>query len=99
MLRVWEDGRLIRSLSPSPDSGVIENIRELFGFILEGRPDPEDVDADAVHLHSFRVTDPSGDEQAERDAAYAQAREAMGPPRVFRMGPDGHMYEVGLGSL
>lgn len=139
---VWEDGRLIRSLSLSPDSGIIENVgepfeferpywagehpvepvpgwpsegpyplpfhpldlgeealRELFGFILEGRPHLEDVDADAVHLHSFRVTDPSGVEQAERDAAYAQVREAMGPPRIFRMGPDGRMYEVGLDRL
>jgi hypothetical protein len=139
---VWEDGRLIRSLSLSPHSGVVENIgepyeferpywagehpvepvpgwpsegpyplpfhpldlgeealRELFGFILEGHPYLEDVDADAVHLHSFRVTDPSGAEQAERDAAYAHAREAMGPPRILRMGPDGRIYEVGPDQL
>lgn len=139
---VWEDGRLIRSLSLSPDSGIIENVgepfeferpywagehrvepmqgwpsdgpyplpfhpldlgedalRALFGFILEGRPDLEDVDADAVHLRSFRVTDPSGEQQAERDAAYAQAGEAMGPPRIFRSGPDGRMHEVALDGL
>ena len=140
---VWEDGRLIRSLSLSPNSGIIENIgepyeferpywagehpvepvpgwpsdddpyplpfhplelgeealRALFGFVLEGRAQPDDVDAEEVHLHSFRVTDPSGAEQAEREAAYARAREAMGPPRIFRMGPDGRMQEVGLDSL
>lgn len=139
---VWEDGRLIRSLSLSPDSGILENIgepfeferpywagehtvepmpgwpsdgpyplpfhpldlgedalRALFGFILEGRPDLEDVDADAVHLHSFRVTDPSGEQQAERAAEYAQARDTMGAPRILRTGPDGRMHEVALDSL
>ncbi|NUO61516.1 MAG: hypothetical protein HOV78_33050 [Hamadaea sp.] len=134
---VWEDGRLIRSLSLSPDDGVIENIgepyeferpywagehpvepvpgwpsegpyplpfhplelgedalRELFGFVLEGYPHPDDVDADDVHLYAYRVSDPSGAEQAEREAAYARVRAAMGPPRIFRMGSDGRMYEV-----
>ncbi|UBU17284.1 DUF6928 family protein [Nonomuraea gerenzanensis] len=31
---VWEDGRLIRSLSLSPDSGVIENLGDPFPFEL-----------------------------------------------------------------
>ncbi|GAA0904335.1 DUF6928 family protein [Virgisporangium aurantiacum] len=99
---VWEDGTLVRSLSLSPDSGIIENIGEpfvferpywagehpvepehgwpdeepyplpfhplelgedalrgLFGFIIEGHPRPDDVDAEATHVHGFRVTDPS----------------------------------------
>ncbi|PTA42898.1 hypothetical protein [Micromonospora sp. RP3T] len=71
-----------------------EALRALFGFIIEGRPSPDDIDADAVHLHGFRVTDPSGEEQAAREAAYAWALQNMGPPRRYRMGPDGTMHEV-----
>ncbi len=136
---VWEDGVLIRSLSLSPGSGILENIgepldfelpywagehpvepmpgwpdqgpyplpfhplelgeealRALFGFIIEGYPDPNDINTETIHLHGFRVTDPSGEEQAAREAAYAAARKTMGPPRMFRMGPDGTMYEVTL---
>ncbi|MEU4761746.1 hypothetical protein AB0H12_00740 [Actinosynnema sp. NPDC023794] len=36
-----------------------EALRAFFGFILEGYPDPEDVDADRVLLHGFRVTGPA----------------------------------------
>jgi hypothetical protein len=139
---VWEDGRLVRSLSLSPDGGIQENIgepydfelpywagkhpidpapgwpiqepyplpfhpldlgeealRALFGFVVEGYPHPGDIDAEAVHLHGFRVTDPSGEEQAAREAMYEQARRAMGPRRLFRMGPDGTMQEVSFDSL
>jgi hypothetical protein len=139
---VWEDGVLVRALSLSPDSGIMENIgepyaferpywagehpvepmpgwpnqdpyplpfhplelgeealRALFGFIIEGYPHPDDVDAEAVHLHGFRVTDPSGDEQAAREAANEHARQTMGSPRTFRMGPDGVLHEVGLDEL
>jgi hypothetical protein len=71
-----------------------EALRALFGFVLEGYPDPDDLDAATVHLHGFRVTDPSGAEQAERDAAYARALRAMGPPRRFKMGSDGTMQEM-----
>ncbi|MFE5828830.1 DUF6928 family protein [Streptomyces sp. NPDC056508] len=97
---VWEAGRLRRSLSLSPDGGIVENIgdpfpfempywagerpvepdpewdeepyalpfhplelgndalRALFGFLLEGRPLPEDVDPDEVPLLGFELTDP-----------------------------------------
>ncbi|MGI5149722.1 DUF6928 family protein [Plantactinospora sp. CA-294935] len=139
---VWEDGRLVRSLSLSPDSGIEENIgepydferpfwagehpvepmpgwpdqgpyplpfhplelgevalRALFGFVVEGRPDPDDIAAEAVSLHGFRVTDPTGREQAEREADYQRVREMMGPPRLFRTGPDGTMQEVGFDAL
>jgi hypothetical protein len=97
---VWEDGKLIRSLSLSPDSGIVENLgtpfdfeipywageypvepdpewedeepyplpfhplelgedalRALAGFILEGRPHPNDVDPYTVPLYGYRVTD------------------------------------------
>jgi hypothetical protein len=132
---VWEDGRLVRSLSLSPDSGIIENIgeplsfelpywagdrpavpwldedeepyplpfhplelgedalRALCGFVLEGRPEPDDIDADSIRLHGFRVRDPHGPDPAERDAALQRAMEAMGPPRIFSLGPDGSLME------
>ncbi|WP_343442044.1 DUF6928 family protein [Micromonospora schwarzwaldensis] len=134
---VWEDGRLIRSLSLSPDGGIVENIgepfdferpywagehpvepvpgcsdegpyplpfhplelgeealRALFGFVIEGFPAPDDIEAHTVRMYEFRVVDPSGDEQAAREAAYKQALRDMGPPRLFRLRPDGRMREI-----
>ncbi|MDX3641956.1 DUF6928 family protein [Streptomyces sp. MB09-02B] len=134
---VWEDGRLVRSLSLSPDSGIIENIgeplsfelpywagdrpadvipwpdedeepyplpfhplelgedalRALCGFVLEGRPEPDDIDTDSIRLHGFRVRDPHGPDPAEREAALQRAMESMGPPRFFSLGPDGSLIE------
>ncbi|MEO3743774.1 hypothetical protein [Plantactinospora sp. B5E13] len=134
---VWEDGRLVRSLSLSPDGGIVENIgepydfelpywagdhpvrparrlpgqgpyplpfhpldlgeaalRALFGFVLEGRPEPDDVDPDGVPLHGFRLTDPSGAEQAE-PARLHDLVQLMRPPQRLRMGPDGRWHEIG----
>ncbi|MGW2475182.1 DUF6928 family protein [Streptomyces sp. NPDC001665] len=88
---VWEEGRLRRSLSLSPDGGIVENVgdpfpfeapywagdramedyalpfhpldlgnealRSLVGFLLEGSPSSEDVDADDVPLLGFALTD------------------------------------------
>jgi hypothetical protein len=134
---VWEDGRLVRSLSLSPDSGIMENIgeplpfespywagerpadivpwpdrdeepyalpfhplemgedalRALCGFIQEGRSQPDDVDADAIRLHGFRVSDPRGPDLAEQEAELRRATEAVGPPRFYRLGPDGSLSE------
>jgi hypothetical protein len=134
---IWEDGTLIRSLSLSPDGGIVENIgepldfeqpywagdhpvarvpgwpnqhayplpfhplemgedalRALFGFILEGRLRPDDVDPYDVPLHGFRVVDPSGQERAAKDAMLAKVRE-MGPPRRLQFNADGSVAEVG----
>lgn len=139
---VWEDGKLVRSLSLSPGDGVVEDIgepydferpywagehpvepipgwpdqrpyplpfhplqlgedalRALFGFVLEGMPEPDDIDPDAVQLHEFRVADPSGAEQAARETAYEQAMRDVGPLRMFKRGPDGTMREVTLDEL
>ncbi|MFD9412901.1 DUF6928 family protein [Streptomyces sp. NPDC059989] len=134
---VWEDGRLIRSLSLSPDNGIIENIgdplpfelpywagdrpadvipwpgeeeepyalpfhplelgedalRALCGFIQEGRPEPEDVDADGIELHGFHVSDPHGPTPATREAALREAMKTLGPPRIYSMGPAGLLVE------
>ncbi|WP_408641099.1 DUF6928 family protein [Streptacidiphilus rugosus] len=118
---VWEGGVLVRSLSLSPDSGIVENIgapyefeapfwagarpvkpdpwwgedqppyplafhplelgeealRAFAGFVLEGRLHPDDVDADAVPLHGFRVTDPNGPDPAQVWAELEQRVAAM----------------------
>jgi hypothetical protein len=136
---VWEDGRLVRSLSVSPANGIQENIgdpfdfelpfwdgpdrvgpvpdgsdqapdpvpfhplqmgeealRALFGFVIEGQSSPEDVDSTTIPLHGFRVSDPSGREQAERAAMYEQAWQAFRRQRSFRMGSDGKTHEGGV---
>ncbi|MFF0445055.1 DUF6928 family protein [Streptomyces sp. NPDC004609] len=134
---VWEDGRLIRSLSLSPDDGIIENIgeplpfelpywagdrpadivpwpdeeeepyalpfhpldlgedalRALCGFVQEGHPEPDDVDADAVKLYGFRVRDPHEPDRAEQEAGLREAMETMAPPRFYTLGPDGSLIE------
>ncbi|WP_329160812.1 hypothetical protein OHB49_15095 [Streptomyces sp. NBC_01717] len=134
---VWEDGQLVRSLSLSPDSGIIENIgeplpfelphwagdrpadvipwpdedeepyplpfhplelgedalRALCGFIQEGRPQPDDVDADNIRLHGFQVRYLHGPDPAEQEVELQRAVEAMGPPREFSLGSDGSLIE------
>ena len=67
-------------------------LRELFGFVLEGRRDLNLIDPDAIRVHGFRVTDPTGAEQAARDAA--RAATPLGNRRTFRIGPDGTWYET-----
>jgi hypothetical protein len=69
-------------------------LRALFGFILEGRPRPDDVDPFNVPMCGYRVSDPSGAEQAARQAALQAALKAMGPPRRFQMTSDGTLVEV-----
>ncbi|GLI01455.1 DUF6928 family protein [Phytohabitans aurantiacus] len=113
----WSDGTLVRSLTLSPGSGIVENIgeplpfevaywagqhpvesedpyplpfhpldlaqaalRHLFGFATDGPPGAGDVPADAVDLLGYRVTDPTGGEQANREAMLQLLREAMGQP-------------------
>ncbi|MFI1851791.1 DUF6928 family protein [Streptomyces sp. NPDC020480] len=68
-------------------------LRALCGFIQEGRPEPDDVDADGIELHGFRVRDPNGPGPEEREAALKKAAETMGPPRIYEMRPDGSMVE------
>jgi hypothetical protein len=74
-------------------------LRALFGFAIEGYGDDDDVDAQSVHLYGFRVSDPTGREQAEREAMYAQARVELGEPRLYQMGPDGTMRQTSLDEL
>ncbi|MGW2831368.1 DUF6928 family protein [Streptomyces sp. NPDC001286] len=118
---VWEDGLLVRSLSVSPDSGIIENIgeplpferpywagecpadvipwpdedeepyplpfhrlelgedalRALCGFVMEGMPEPDDVDASRIMLHGFRVRDAQAPDTSEQEAELRGTMEAM----------------------
>lgn len=69
-------------------------MRALFGFILEGLPDPDDVDPYEVPLQGFRVVDPTGREQAEREAHLKQVLLQMGPPRRYGVMPDGTFQEI-----
>jgi len=69
-------------------------IRFLFGFALEGRPEPDDVDAGQIAMLGYRVTDPTGAEQAAREAALLEFLQRVGPPRRYRMGPDGSLVEI-----
>lgn len=138
---IWDNGTLVRSLSLSPNSGVMENIgepleferpywageraveldpewdeglyplpfhplemgedalRALFGFVVEGYPEADDIDSNEILMHGFRVTDPTGREQAEREAAYAEATKNMWPLKAFQVGLDGKMDEVSLDDL
>ncbi|MFF3464426.1 DUF6928 family protein [Streptomyces sp. NPDC002619] len=68
-------------------------LRALCGFIQEGRPEPDDVDADNIELHGFHVGDPHGPDPAEQEAKLRRAVEAMGPPRFYSLGPDGSLVE------
>ncbi|MGW3359109.1 DUF6928 family protein [Streptomyces bungoensis] len=134
---VWEDGCLVRSLSLSPDSGILENLgeplpfelpywagdrpadvipwpdeeeepyalpfhplelgedalRALCGFVQEGRPEPDDIDADAIELYGFHVRDPRGPDPAEQEAELRRVMETMDPPRFYTLSPDGSLVE------
>ncbi|WP_433090202.1 DUF6928 family protein [Dactylosporangium sp. CA-052675] len=68
-------------------------LRGLFGFILEGRRDPHDIDPFDVHLHGFRVADPTGREAAEREARMRAILQRMKPPRRYTLTPDGEWRE------
>lgn len=68
-------------------------LRALFGFSLEDRRD-RDVDPFDVPLHGFRVADPTGREQAEREARMRQVLQMMRPPRRYRYAPDGTLREI-----
>lgn len=70
-------------------------LRALFGFVIEGRPDQDDIDPFDIHLHGFRVGDPTGREQAERAAKMKQTLRSMKPPRRYRMMPDGTLRDIG----
>ncbi|MFF9199691.1 DUF6928 family protein [Streptomyces sp. NPDC014779] len=135
---VWESGRLVRSLSLSPDGGIAENIgapfpfeapywagdrgvasepewdeepyplpfhplelgdealRALFGFLLEGRPSPGDVDPQEVPLLGFHLTEPDPSRRGRERAALEEAARRM-QRRTLRLGGDGEWSEAADG--
>lgn len=72
-----------------------EAVRALFGFVLEGRPLPGDVDPSAVRLQGFRVTDPEGPTLAERQARMRESAAKM-TLTSYRMekAPDGRILMI-----
>jgi len=76
-------------------SGGCQDRRALFGFIVEGRCLPGDVDPSTVHLQGFRVTDPEAPTLAERQA---RMRESAVPMTLtsYRMekAPDGRILMI-----
>ncbi|MFI9274026.1 DUF6928 family protein [Kitasatospora sp. NPDC052896] len=54
-----------------------EALRAFAGFVLEGRPCPDDVDAEAVPLSGFRVTDANGSHPARIEVELEQRAAAM----------------------
>jgi uncharacterized protein DUF6928 len=81
---LWEDTRLVRSLSVSPDTGVIESIgaplpfgplglgeealRALFGFVYEGERRPGDLDPSGITLVGVWLRPPPPRPRAPRPA-------------------------------
>nr|WP_308222499.1 hypothetical protein [Kitasatospora sp. A2-31] len=68
-------------------------LRALCEFIVEGRPNSGDVDADVIGLHGFLVRDPEAPDPAAKAAALRAAAAAMAPPRTYVLGPDGTLIK------
>ncbi len=76
-----------------PQSLGNEAMRALFGFILEGRHQPDDIDAWAVPLLGFHLIDPDAPGAGERAEQLRAATSTM-VRRTYEMGPDGAVIEV-----
>ncbi len=68
-------------------------LRALFGFVIEGRRRPGDVDAGAIGLLGYRLVDPSAPDPAVERARLAALVKRM-RRRSFTFGRDGSMVEV-----
>ncbi|MFJ9460587.1 DUF6928 family protein [Kitasatospora sp. NPDC101447] len=97
---VWEDGQLVRSLSVSPGSGVMENMGEPLPFVR-----PSGLAsirwswcvggcAGAGGHGSVRGGPPGLPSPEEREAATRVVITRMGPLRIFTYGRDCTMTEV-----
>lgn len=64
-------------------------LRALFGFILEGRPQPTDIDPESVKLAGFQVP-PAHPITEEMLAEFMRTHRRT----TYRMGPDGQLIQV-----
>ena len=64
-------------------------MRALFGFIIEGRPRPADIDAESVKLAGFKVP-PANPVTKEMLAEFMRTHKRT----TYRMGPDGKLFQV-----
>lgn len=94
-----EPARFIVGAGPSPFPTPFhplnfgnEAVRALFGFTVEGRRAPADIDPWAVRLRGFRVTAPDAPSLAEQQAQMREAA-ARTTPTSYRMekAPDGRI--------
>jgi Family of unknown function (DUF6928) len=68
-------------------------MRFLVGFALEGLPEPDDVNAAQISMLGYRVTDPTGAEQAALEAALREFMRQTSRRR-YRIGPAGSLEEI-----
>lgn len=71
-----------------------QEMQLLFGFALEGRPEPDDLDAAQVTMLGYRVTDPNRCRASAWEATLQEFLQRVGPPRSYRMGPSGSLVEL-----
>ncbi|WP_370121124.1 hypothetical protein [Streptacidiphilus sp. MAP12-33] len=71
-----------------------EALRAFFGFVLEGMPEPDDIDPYEVALRGFHLTAPGGPTSADKEAVRRAAVSRMGPPRMLTYGPEGTLIVV-----
>lgn len=64
-------------------------LRACFGFIVEGRPQPTDIDAESVRLAGFQVP-PANPVTKEIIAEFTRTHKRT----TYRMGPDGKLIQV-----
>jgi uncharacterized protein DUF6928 len=91
----WASGRAFAESHPGalgfhPLDLAQQAMRFLFGFALEGRPEPGDVDAGRIDMLGYRVTDPAGAEQEAREAALQEFLRHT-RRRTYRIGPGGSL--------
>lgn len=103
-LPYWAGERPVSSMWPGADDPYPlpfhplelgdDALYALVGFSLARRRGPDDFDPFGVPLHGFGVADPSGREQAARQADMERLASRMRPPRRYRRMPDGTLREI-----
>jgi hypothetical protein len=71
------------------DLGGDAALHALFGFVVEGRPQPADIDAESVRLAGFQVS-PAHPVKPELVAEFTRTHRRT----TYRIGPDGKLIQV-----